>query len=436
MKSFTLFLLLFCAHIMQSQAQQPRLFIDTTISPVQMITDLFSSPKVAINNVKVNGKTYSIGYFEADSTKLDLIGGILFTTGLASEVAQPSSFQMERDVAGNPNDADLQALVPGGSLNDMTSIEFDLVSQVDSLCFVYRFGSEEYPEYACTDYNDVFGFFVQGPGYPTPTNIALIPNSSLPVAINNVHPTNPDEPACGPENIQYYVADSVYGAYCAYDGMTTTLAAKFIAVAGQNYHIKLAVADVGDGIYDSGVFIELSSLGQDSIFAPIAELSAPIINGDQVRFDNDSRYATSWFWDFGDGTTSALRHPPAHTFALPASGTVSYTVKLITKNYCCFDTAVQVITLGTSITSTVAQKASQLSVSPNPATDVVYLSLQNGLEDAAIIEVFDISGALVRQIPLARQQQNVEIRELPAGFYTAFLKSRGRMVSRAKIQIR
>jgi PKD repeat protein len=436
MKSFTLFLLLFCAHIMQSQAQQPRLFIDSTISPAQMVTDLFSSPKVAISNVKVNGQTYSIGYFEADSTKLDLIGGILLTTGLASEVAETSSFQMERDVTGNSTDADLQGLVPGGSLNDVTAIEFDLVSQVDSLCFIYRFGSEEYPEYACTDYNDVFGFFVQGPGYPTPTNIALIPNSQIPVAINNVHPANPDVSACVPYNAQYYVPDNVYGADCVFDGMTTTLAAKFIAVAGQNYHIKLAVADVGDGIYDSGVFIELSSLGQDSIFAPIAELSAPIINGDQVKFDNDSRYATSWFWDFGDGSTSTLRHPPAHTFALPASGTVSYTVKLITKNYCCFDTAVQVITLGTSSTIDEEQVVNQISVSPNPATDVVYVSLQNGLEDAASIEVFDISGALVRQIPLAAQLQNVEIRDLPAGFYTAFLMQNGRMVSRAKIQIR
>jgi len=87
------------------------------------------------------------------------------------------------------SDPDLDNLVSPFVTFDAAVLEFDFVSVTDTVLFRYTFASEEYPEFACSDFNDVFGFFVLGPGYPTPTNIATIlgTNPPLPVAINTIN---------------------------------------------------------------------------------------------------------------------------------------------------------------------------------------------------------------------------------------------------------
>jgi len=43
--------------------------------------------------------------------------------------------------------------------------------------------------------------------------------------------------------------------------------------------------------------------------------------GLRVSFENATRNAASWTWDFGDGTTSTMRNP-SHTYAAAGSYTV------------------------------------------------------------------------------------------------------------------
>ena len=45
----------------------------------------------------------------------------------------------------------------------------------DTVRIDYVFGSEEYLEFVGTSFNDVFAFWVSGPGIPDPVNIATIP---------------------------------------------------------------------------------------------------------------------------------------------------------------------------------------------------------------------------------------------------------------------
>ena len=64
--------------------------------------------------------------------------------------------------------------------------EFDIIPSGDSLKFNFVFGSEEYNEWVGSQYNDVFGFFISGPGITgdpgigNDHNIALIPNTNQP----------------------------------------------------------------------------------------------------------------------------------------------------------------------------------------------------------------------------------------------------------------
>ncbi len=170
---------------------------------------------------------------------------------------------------GTPGDATLTALA-GQPTFDACVLEFDFKAAGDTVKFNYVFGSEEYTSFTCTVYNDVFGFFISGGTYGTPTNIALVPGTTIPVCINSVNcgPTGggtlatctalgPGSPFCA-----YYV-DNTTGTsapYVTYDGLTTKLTAIAAVNPCDTYHLKLGVADATDDILDSGVFIEGGSL--------------------------------------------------------------------------------------------------------------------------------------------------------------------------------
>ena len=86
------------------------------------------------------------------------------------------------------------------------------------VCFDFVFLCEEYIEHinpATNPYNDVFAFFISGPGIVGEQNIALVPSSTNPVTINNINPVT---------NSQYYI-DNTGGLDIEYDGFTTILEA-------------------------------------------------------------------------------------------------------------------------------------------------------------------------------------------------------------------
>src|SRR5690606_17404572 len=101
-------------------------------------------------------------------------------------------------------------------LYDVTVVEFDFIPAGDSVNFNFVFASTEYDVYVCTNWNDVFGFFIDGPGIDGPyqngaENIALLPDGVTPVAINTVNDgdtfgpcTTPTGANC-PCNSEYFV---------------------------------------------------------------------------------------------------------------------------------------------------------------------------------------------------------------------------------------
>ncbi len=204
------------------------------------------------------------------ATTLGMDSGIILTSGAVANagfgtgIPNPaSSFASTSN--GTAGDLSLSQLASLATF-DACILEFDFRPLGDSIRFQYKFGSEEYPEYACTGFNDVFGFFISGPGITGAQNIARIPGTTLPVAINTV---NSAPVGTGPiANCQvypgapvaaYYINNSA-SASIVYDGTTTLLEAKSPVTPCQTYHLKLGIADGGDGVYDSGVFLKAGSL--------------------------------------------------------------------------------------------------------------------------------------------------------------------------------
>jgi gliding motility-associated-like protein len=120
-------------------------------------------------------------------------------------------------------------------------------------------------EWVNSSFNDVFGFFLSGPGINgsfsnNAINIATIPGTDLPISIDNVNTG---------ANAEYYVDNEAIGsdpAQIQMDGFTVVLTAQAGNLqCGETYHIKIAVSDAGDSILDSVVFLEAGSFESNSV---------------------------------------------------------------------------------------------------------------------------------------------------------------------------
>lgn len=251
--------LLACAGALSAQAQ---LTITDSLT-VSSISTLLEGIGVVVSNVTVNCPEAAMGHFIGTS-ELAITEGLVLTTGLADEVAGPVANSASY-YGGIPGDVDLDLDAGTGNLtNDACVLEFDCVPQGDTLLFNFSFGSEEYQEFVGSAFNDAFAIYLSGPGYTPRVNVAAIPGGTI-VAINNVNDL---------QNTGYYNNNEtpVAGQFVAYDGFTTNLTAFAVVQPGLSYHFKVAIADMADGVFDSGVFLEAFSFRSPMITTVVGEI--------------------------------------------------------------------------------------------------------------------------------------------------------------------
>lgn len=221
---------------------------------------LGSGISVVSGSVSYTGATAASGTFsDGLSSGIGIESGILLTSGSAAGAVGPNSQDGYTGNNGQAGDADLDGLVPGYTTHDATSLEFTFTTTGGDLYFNYAFASEEYNEFTNTSFNDVFGFFLDG------VNIALIPGTTTPVSINNVNGGNPlgtdaSNPALFNNNDP---SDGATPYDLQYDGFTDVFTASALGLGAGEHTIKLAIADAGDYILDSGVFIQAGTFSSD-----------------------------------------------------------------------------------------------------------------------------------------------------------------------------
>ncbi len=164
------------------------------------------------------------------------------------------------------------------SVNNIASLEFDFVATGNFLNFNYIFGSDEYLTYVNSQYNDVFAFFLSGPGIAGPyaggaVNIAVLPDTTVPIvelpitisSVNNVL------------NAPYYIDNAAGTIPINLNGFTVKLAAQYDLECGQTYHIRLAIANGSDTSLKSDVIIEAGSFSTGaSLIESVAVANAGI----------------------------------------------------------------------------------------------------------------------------------------------------------------
>ncbi|MDR0802272.1 choice-of-anchor L domain-containing protein [Fluviicola sp.] len=278
-----------------------QIVVQNTQSPNSLVQNVLMGSGVVASNIKYNGSLVNaqtpkgnVTYFNSNGSSFPISSGVLLTTGNGIAAIGPNnSGSYSNNVPATPNvtsDPDLSAIASGGVTNGAV-LEFDFVPSGDTVSFRYIFGSEEYPEFSPSSYNDAFGFFLSGPGISGPysngsANIATIPGTSLPVTINNVNNGTTNSGPC--TNCAYFVFNGTgtgtglaYGNAIQYDGTTVILTANAHVQCGQTYHIKLAICNVGDTGYDSGVFLEA-----DSFTSPAIDINVATETGDTTVIEN------------------------------------------------------------------------------------------------------------------------------------------------------
>jgi len=257
-KKIILFFIVLFSYQLQPNICEAQITVDTNATAAALANKLLGSG-VTIISPTLTCASISNGTFSGPST-LSFDSGILLTNGKAAQAAGAASTNPSTSV-GTPGDAALTALA-GNPTYDACVLEFDFQPAGDTVKFNYVFGSVEYGCCTCSEFNDVFGFFISGPGYSSPTNIAIVPGTTIPVCVNSVNCSLGAEctaMGAGSPFCTYYVNNSS-GTTIAYHGLTTTLTAYAIVSPCNTYHLKLGVADASDHVLDSGVFLEAGSL--------------------------------------------------------------------------------------------------------------------------------------------------------------------------------
>jgi gliding motility-associated-like protein len=316
-----------------------QLVLNQSQPPSVLVQNVLTGPGVFASNVRFNnfpGAAFPpgeegtrIGRFNGTSCNIGLPGGVILSTGEIQHALGPNNTPQASSGGmpfnGTP-DIDISRLsgnpfwASGGNVYNLANLEFDFIPIADMITFRYVFASEEYETWACSPYNDAFGFFLSGPGINgiysnNSINIALIPNTLIPVQLNSVNSgltaANANGPMMDPfagcyaadsnwvANTPYYVYNGSGSAfqnpfccdpyYVQHNGFTVVLTATAAVQCGQQYHVKLAIGNIGDWRYPSAVFLEQGSFTSSERFGmsvrpgPTVEITAT----DTVFIEND-----------------------------------------------------------------------------------------------------------------------------------------------------
>jgi hypothetical protein len=238
-----------------------------TLTPTMLAQDL-AGDGVTVSNVSYTGAQGAAGRFADSGTPPDLIvgfgGGVILSSGGAALIPGPNDSDSTSVINEAPGDPDLGGLLPPGSGNtfDASTLAFDFVPDGETITFRYVFSSEEYNEFVGAGVDDVFGFFING------TNCATVAGDRVSIdSINGGNPfgtTNPDDGvvASHPELFRNNDPNDPGPATINVeaDGLTTILTCTAAVSANETNTMKLSIADVGDSVWDSNVFIEAGSL--------------------------------------------------------------------------------------------------------------------------------------------------------------------------------
>ena len=257
------------------------------------------------------GSTNGIGYFEANGSSWPFENGLIMTSGDVANAPGPESGVLLDGTYAWPGDGELEAFIPGlnaGDTNNASIIEFEFVPVSNSMSFDFIFAAEEYGTFQCT-FTDAFAFLLTDSAGNT-TNLAIVPGTDDPISVLTVRDDQYNG-ACESVNEEWFA--NYYGpgglppltSPTNFIGHTEVMTASATVIPNEVYTIKLVVADDGDTIYDSAVFIDGGSfdIGQLDLGEDILVSSGnALCEGQEIVLDAGALPNNSTIEWFMDGT--------------------------------------------------------------------------------------------------------------------------------------
>lgn len=218
----------------------------------QTLMQNLSGVGIVGSNVSFTGRNVAGATFSgADDLRLDFGSGIILSSGAASNIAGPNNSPSKSSNNQQAGDIDLDDLSNDETF-DAAVLEFDFVPQYNKISLEFILASEEYPE--MIDYADVMAIFING------INIALIPGTPTPVSIGTInHLINSNLYVDNSPANNNYSAPYTAPYDLQADGFTRAIKALADVTPGTTNHVKIAIADLGDNVYDSWLLLKEDS---------------------------------------------------------------------------------------------------------------------------------------------------------------------------------
>ena len=245
--------------------QATKLPVDTSANATQLAENMFGEGVELVSatysgdpeskGIYTSGEAVSPGVVPSDS-------GIILSSGRASDFTHDTGSGDANQGGGFGSDA--AGGVDGNSeLNaaaglptfDGAILEATFIPDGPVLTMQLVFSSDEYPEYANTNFNDAVRIIVNG-------QVAQLAIGTGEVSIDNITQggTNVDNEPITPSNENLYLNNSGSDYNTEMDGLTVTLTMKAPVIPGEENTIWIGIADAGDAQYDSNLMIVADSV--------------------------------------------------------------------------------------------------------------------------------------------------------------------------------
>lgn len=268
--------------------------IDDSYTAQQLVQDvLINSDCATVSNFSASGDTFngsekSYAYFTANGSNFPFQTGIVLATSRASRTPGPNDNLIDEGSTEWLGDADLEESLNLNYTVNATVLEFDFVPLTSQVSFDYIFASEEYQGTSPCKYSDGFAFLLKPAGSDVPyQNLAVVPNTSIPVSVTTVHPLILTYNGCDAENEEYFGGFNNSNHPINFNGQTVVMTAKGNVIAGQTYHIKLVIADDLNIRYDSAIFLKGGSFNAsvDLGFDKLQSTNNPLCQDETLLLD-------------------------------------------------------------------------------------------------------------------------------------------------------
>lgn len=236
-----------------------------TVTPTpdanRLLTTLLGDTSGLSNfSISLSGDPRAFGMFNDDPFGLN--AGIVLSTGNVANL--PGENTIDRAFKIQPDGTKIALSDLSTNLNGMCNpitgqfcdaialtLDFDADRTVDRLFFNYVFGSEEFVEFGGNRFNDSFKLLLNG------ENLALLSDHQT-VTINHLIPNPNDTTSYHPDYINHPAAPNTLTRL---DGYTKTLGFEGLLRQNARNQLTIQIADVGDNLFDSAVFIQGGTLG-------------------------------------------------------------------------------------------------------------------------------------------------------------------------------